>query len=125
MNWARPALLVSLCIAAVGVDAFAADARTPKGYAIAEISVTDAEAYKPYVAAVSPMVEKFGGKYLIRGGDAVAVEGEAPAGRLVVLEFPSLDAARAFYDSDEYQAILPLRLKSAASRVFFIEGYAP
>ncbi len=97
----------------------------PKGYAVAEISVTDAEAYMAYVAAVGPLVEKFGGIYIVRGGETVAKEGGAPNGRIVVIEFPSLAAARAFYESPDYQAILPIRLNTATSRVYLVEGYAP
>jgi uncharacterized protein (DUF1330 family) len=96
----------------------------PKGYVIAEITVTDPEAYKQYAAAVSPIVAKFGGKYLIRGGQTVAVEGEPPAGRVVVIEFDSLAAARSFEDSSDYLAISPLRHKAARSRVFLVEGAA-
>lgn len=96
-----------------------------KGYAIAEISVSDPEAYKPYVAAVGPIVTKFGGVYIVRGGETVTMEGAPPTGRIVVIEFPSLAAARAFYESDEYQAVLPIRLKAATSRIFFVEGFIP
>lgn len=97
----------------------------PKGYAVAEIAVTDTEAYKLYVAAVGPLVEKFGGVYIVRGGETVAKEGDAPNGRIVIIEFPSLAAARGFYESPEYQAILPMRLNTATSRVYLVEGYAP
>ena len=65
---------------------------------------------------------KFGGKYLVRGGQTQAVEGEPPRGRIVVIEFDSLAAARSFEDSPDYQAITPLRHKAASSRVFLAEG---
>ncbi len=94
----------------------------PKGYVIAEINVTDSETYKSYVAAVGPLVAHFGGKYVVRGGQIIAVEGDPPTGRFVVIEFESLAAARSFEDSPEYRAIAPLRLKSARSRVFLVGG---
>ena len=97
----------------------------PKAYSVAEIAIEDAEGYKAYVAAAGPVVEKFGGVYLARGGETIGKEGEAPRGRIVIVEFPSLAAARAFYESAEYQAALPLRLKTATSRVYFVEGHAP
>jgi uncharacterized protein (DUF1330 family) len=97
---------------------------TPKGYAIAEIAVNDAVAYRGYVAAVTPIITKYGGVYLVRGGNAVAKEGAPPKGRLVVIEFPNFAAAQTFYDSPEYQAIIGLRLKSATSRVLQVEGVA-
>lgn len=115
----------ALAAFAAGYGLRAAEPVTPKGYAIAEIAVHDAEGYKVYVAAVTPLVEKFGGKYLVRGGKALDKEGAPVAGRIVVLEFPSLAAANAFYDSPDYQAVLPIRLKTASSRVYDVEGYAP
>jgi uncharacterized protein (DUF1330 family) len=99
-----------------------AAAVAPKGYVIAEITVTDPEAYKSYVAAVGPLVARFGGKYVVRGGQIIAVEGDPPMGRFVVIEFGSLAAARSFEGSPEYQTIAPLRRKSARSRVFLVEG---
>jgi uncharacterized protein (DUF1330 family) len=94
----------------------------PKGYSVADITVTDAVAYRDYVTAVGPVVARYGGTYLVRGGQIEAKEGAPPAGRYVVIEFESLAAARAFYGSPEYQAILPLREKAATSRVFLVEG---
>lgn len=110
---------------AVGYGLHAAEPATPKAYGVAEISVHDVEGYKAYVAAVTPLVAKFGGTYLVRGGQALDKEGAPVAGRIVILEFPSLSAAEAFYNSPDYQAVLPLRLKTATSRVYYVEGYAP
>ena len=97
----------------------------PKGYILAEIAVTNPEPYQAYVAKAGPLVEKHGGKYLVRGGRNESREGAAPAGRLVILEFSSFEAAQAFYDSPDYQAILPVRMANATSRVIVMEGYAP
>lgn len=97
----------------------------PKGYILAEIAVTNPEPYKNYLAAVTPMVEAFGGKYIVRAGRSETTEGEAPVGRMVVLEFASYDAARAFYNAPEYQQILSLRTDNATSRIIILEGYAP
>jgi uncharacterized protein (DUF1330 family)/predicted ester cyclase len=95
---------------------------TPKGYTIAEIGVHNPTAYREYVAAVTPLVARFGGVYLARGGAAIAKEGAAAQGRVVLLEFPSHATAQAFYDSPEYQAIIGLRTKVATSRVLLVEG---
>jgi uncharacterized protein (DUF1330 family) len=97
-------------------------APAPKGYIVAEIAVTDADAYREYAALVPPIVAKYGGRYLVRGGASEAKEGAAPAGRTVVIEFASLGDARRFYDSPEYAAIAPLRTRAASSRVFLVEG---
>jgi uncharacterized protein (DUF1330 family) len=119
------AVIAAVIVAAIGFSLIRAATLAPKGYVIAEITVTDAEAYKQYAAAVAPVVAKFGGKYIVRGGQTVAVEGDAPAGRIVVIEFDSLAAARSFEDSAEYQAVAALRHRAARSRLFLVEGTAP
>ena len=122
----RMMLVGALVLIAAGAAASSADpVAAGKGYVIAEITVTDAEAYKQYAQAAAPIVTKFGGHYLVRGGQTVALEGEAPAGRIVVIEFGSLAAARAFETSAEYQSVAPLRYQAARSRVFLAEGTAP
>lgn len=101
-----------------------ASASTPKGYALAEITVTDPEAYKQYLAAVSPVVARFGGKYIVRAGKTFSLEGAPPSGRIVIIEFESLAAAKRFEESPEYKAIAPLRQRAATSRLFLVEGAA-
>lgn len=119
------ALAAAVLLAVLRSAALPADPASPqRGYVIAEITVTDAEAYKQYAAAAAPVVARFGGRYLIRGGQTAAVEGDPPAGRIVVIEFQSLAAARAFEDSSDYQAIAELRHRAARSRVFLAEGTA-
>ena len=98
---------------------------SPRGYAIAEIAINDPVAYRDYVAAVTPLIAKFGGVYLVRAGKTAATEGAPPLGRMVVIEFPSFAVAQAFYDGAEYQAIIGLRTKVATSRVMLVEGTAP
>jgi uncharacterized protein (DUF1330 family) len=73
---------------------------------------------------VPAIAAKFSGKYLVRGGQTVVVEGEPPSDRIVVIEFDNLAAARSFEGSAEYQAVTPLRRKAARSRVFLVEGVA-
>jgi uncharacterized protein (DUF1330 family) len=125
------ALKIILLVAAVvlvtvfATRALSRPAATPKGYVVAEITVTDSETYKQYVAAVPPIAAKFGGKYIIRAGNVTPVEGPAPTGRFVVIEFPSIADAKAFEASPEYQAVAPIRRKSSTGRMFLIEGYNP
>lgn len=92
------------------------------GYVIAQINVTDPEAYKGYVAAVTPIVEKFGGEYLVRGGPAEHHEGEPIGERTVVIRFPSLRAARDWYHSDEYAPVRAMRLAASSSLQTIVEG---
>jgi uncharacterized protein (DUF1330 family) len=118
------AVAAAVLLTATGIS-FLRAAAVPKGYVISEITVTDPDAYKQYAANVPPIVAKFGGKFLARGGQVVPVEGEPPGGRIVVIEFDSLAAARSFEDSPDYQAITPMRHKASRSRVFLVEGIAP
>jgi len=85
------------------------------GYVIAQINVTDAEAYKEYVAEVTPIVAKFGGEYLIRGGEADVVEGESAYERIVVIRFPSLQTAHDWHDSAEYAPVKKMRQEASTS----------
>jgi uncharacterized protein (DUF1330 family) len=91
-------------------------------YLIAEIDVTDLKAYEPYKTAASAAITRHGGKYVARGGKTLSLEG-APPKRVVVLEFPDLEAAKRFHESAEYQAAISLRKKaSAGSRLYIVEG---
>lgn len=119
------AAIILVLVTGIGLSRSFANTATPKGYVIAEITVTDPVAYKQYADTVLPIVTHFGGTYVVRGGKTVAVEGEQPSGRIVVIEFKSLAAASAFENSPEYQAVLPLRHRSAQSRVFLVEGTQP
>ena len=91
-------------------------------YVIAEVSVTDPEAYEQYKPLAGASVVAGGGTYEVRGGAIESLEGEPVSGRIVILRFDSLDAARNWYHSDDYQAALPLRNAAARSRVFIVEG---
>jgi uncharacterized protein (DUF1330 family) len=90
-------------------------------YVIAEIEVTDPEAYTPYRAQVPDLIAAHGGRYLVRGGAVEPREGDPPD-RVVVIEFPDMAAARRFYDSPDYQAILPLRQAASRGRLYLVEG---
>ena len=95
-----------------------------KAYLVAHIEVHDPEGFAEYRERVAPLVARFGGRYLVRGGTAHPVEGDWRVPRLVIIEFDNLDAARIFYHSPEYQEILPLRLKASHGPAAFIEGVA-
>lgn len=91
-------------------------------YVIAEVNVTDLEGYEAYRAQVPAAIANGGGTYKVRGGAVEAVEGDPPAGRIVVLEFADMAAAKAWYHGEEYQKILPLRLAASQGRLFMVEG---
>jgi uncharacterized protein (DUF1330 family) len=94
-------------------------------YVIAEVSVADPGSYEEYKPLAGASVEANGGTYAVRGGAVESLEGEPVTGRIVVLRFESLEAARDWYNSDDYQAALPLRQAAAVSRVFIVEGTEP
>ena len=93
----------------------------PKGYWIAHVDVTDAEAYKDYVAAAKIAFDKYGARFLARGGAYEATEGRGRA-RNVVIEFPSLKAAQDCYHSPEYEAARAIRHKFADAEMVLVEG---
>ena len=92
------------------------------GYIIADIDVTDPAGFEEYRQKVSPMIAKWGGKYLVRGGSMETVEGEWAPKRLVVLEFESLERAKEFYGSEDYRPVMEIRHKTAVSNLVIVEG---
>lgn len=93
-----------------------------KGYWIGSVRVTDETPYKDYVAANAAAFEKYGAKFLVRGGEHQVVEGSANE-RNVVIEFPSYQAALDCYWSAEYQAALDLRKSCAEATLVIARGY--
>ncbi len=93
-----------------------------KGYWLAQVDVTDSEAYKAYIAANQIAFRKYGARYLIRAGRQEVVEGTSRS-RLVVIEFPDYDAALACYRSPEYQHAITLRQGHAIADIVVVEGY--
>jgi len=94
----------------------------PKGYILAELEVTDSEGYQEYRQKVPAVVAAYGGRYLVRAGAAELLEGSGGPGRMVVLEFDSPEQAMAWYNSPEYQAILPIRLRTTTGRAICVAG---
>jgi uncharacterized protein (DUF1330 family) len=91
-------------------------------YFIINISVKDTAGFEAYRQAVPATIAQYGGRYLVRGGKHETLEGTWQPTRLVVLEFPSVEAARRWYASEEYQRIKPLRLQHAAGDMVLVEG---
>ena len=91
-------------------------------YLHAKLEITDSALFETYRAQVPALIAAHGGRYLVRGGAVQALEGEAPAQRQVILEFPSMAALRAFYDSPEYAPLIALRQRAAKGSLSAIEG---
>lgn len=93
----------------------------PRGYWIAHVDVRDPERYKDYVATAKPAFERYGARFLARGGTWQAMEGAGRA-RNVVIEFPSMQAALDCYNSPEYQAARAIRITVADAEMTIVEG---
>ena len=96
-----------------------------KAYLIGSITVTDPERFTEYREGVPAEVARHGGRYLVRGGAVHPLEGEMGFDRAVVIEFPSMEAARAFYESAEYAPLLTLRTETSRSNIVLAEGHDP
>lgn len=94
----------------------------PKGYFLAEVDVTKPSEYEVYRTRVLPAVEKYGGRFLVRGGSPTGIEGHGFAQRVIIIEFDSPAKAKAWYESPEYQAIVPIRQASASTRATILVG---
>jgi uncharacterized protein (DUF1330 family) len=91
-------------------------------YLIANVDVQDAATFEEYRKQVPATIAKHGGRYLVRGGRVERVEGTWNPKRLVVLEFPSMEQAQQWYDSEEYRGPKALRMKCTVTDAIFVEG---
>lgn len=92
-------------------------------YIVAEIEVHDPEAYATYRAQTPSVIASVGGRFIVRGGQTESREGAPPNGRIVVIEFADMAAARAFYDGPAYQEILPIRIGASTGRLYIVDGF--
>jgi uncharacterized protein (DUF1330 family) len=91
-------------------------------YFVVELEITNQEAMAPYRAAVPATIAQYGGRFLTRGGATELIEGGPEPKRIVILEFADKAAFKRWYDSPEYQKILPGRLDNSTARAFVVEG---
>ena len=91
-------------------------------YVLVQISVHDAQTYERYKQLAPPAIARYGGRYLARGGATQTLEGTWEPPRFVLLEFPSVEQARAWWASPEYAAAKALRHASAHSEMLLVEG---
>jgi uncharacterized protein (DUF1330 family) len=94
-------------------------------YLILDIDVHNQELYARYVAQATSIIEKAGGRYLVRGGRVTRLSGEWLPKRLVVIRFETVQQAKDCFASPEYRKIAPLREEAATSRAVIVEDYAP
>jgi len=92
------------------------------GYIVADIEITDPDEYQKYAQQTAATLERYGGKFLVRGGQPETVEGDWKTKRIIIIEFPSVEQAKAWYDSPEYSAIKGIRQRSAISNILLVHG---
>src|ERR687883_343409 len=93
-------------------------------YVVVQITVRDAATYERYKELAPPSIAAYGGRYIVRGGATEALEGSWRPTRFVVLEFPSVERARAWWNSPEYAPAKALRQTSADTEMVLVEGVA-
>ncbi len=91
-------------------------------YVVTEIEVLDVERYETYKRMVPPSLAAYGGRFIVRGGAAETLEGSWSPKRLVILEFPSVAQAKAWWDSPEYAEAKALRQATARTQMIVVEG---
>ena len=106
-------------LAAVGVRALQS---TPKAYVLVQVDVTNTQQYGEYTKLTPAIIEKFGGRFLARGGRSTTLEGPPAPGRIALIEFPSYERAQAFYNSPEYVAARKVRAGAAKVQMVLVEG---
>ncbi len=92
-------------------------------YMIVEVETTDEALMTEYRKHTPGLVAKFGGKFIVRGGKTRTLEGDWTPPRVVVLEFPTYEAAERFYESPEYKPVLEMRLKAGNCKAIIVEGH--
>jgi len=91
-------------------------------YLVLDFSVTDLPGFMPYVEQIPAFIEKHGGRYIVRGVEPEVMEGDWKPERMVILEFPSSDHARAFLADPEAQDLFAVRHRTTVSKLVLVEG---
>lgn len=119
------AMIAGAALGAAAVQTLYAQTKRP-AYNIAEITINDQDGYtNEYLPVVTKALTDAGGKFLVRGGKTISYEGAAPAPRVVVIQFESLDKLQALYDSALYKKAIAIGDKYATQRIFGVEGVSP
>jgi uncharacterized protein (DUF1330 family) len=118
------ALLTGFVLGAAVVHGVHAQAK-PQAYTIAEFEVTDPETFKKYGDATRTAIPAAGGRFIVRAGAKAVVVNGAPPKQVAVIQWESLDKGQAFFESEAYKQLIPVRDKGSRFRAFTVEGAAP
>jgi uncharacterized protein (DUF1330 family) len=119
------AMVGSFALGAAAVQGLHAQAKPP-GYAIIEVNVTDKEGYtKEFLPLAIKEIQEGGGKYMVRGGNPITLQGTPPASRVVLLQFDSEEKVQAWWNSPSRKNTQTIAEKYATTRAFAVEGATP
>jgi uncharacterized protein (DUF1330 family) len=113
--------LLAAAFVVLGSAAFWAQG-AKKAYVLVQVDVTNPTQYAEYMKLSPGIIEKFGGRFIARGGRTTTLEGPPARGRVVVVEFPSFERAQEFYKSAEYEAARQVRAGAATAQFVLVEG---
>lgn len=91
-------------------------------YIIVDVAIHNPEKYEGYKKLTGPSLVNYGGKFIVRGGQTETLEGDWEPGRIVVLEFPTKELARAWWSSPEYTPAKEIRQRNATTKMILVEG---
>jgi uncharacterized protein (DUF1330 family) len=94
-------------------------------YVCVEIEIEDPDTYAEYIKVAPPSIAQYGGRYIVRGGEKETLEGDWMPKRFVILEFDSMEAAKAWWSSPEYAGPKALRQSCAKTQMLLVEGLPP
>ncbi len=93
------------------------------GYIVVDIQITKPDEFQKYIQQAGPTSAPYGGRLIANAGRPVTLEGDwKPRGRILIMEFPSVEQAKAWYQSPEYAAAIPLRQRTSVSSFILVEG---
>jgi uncharacterized protein (DUF1330 family) len=115
------AILAAVSLPASAQDRSVSNSNRP-AYYVADFEQIVPGAIKPYSEKVESTFQPYGGKFIVRGGELLSLEGITPKGRMIVIRFDSLERAKAWYQSAEYEKLKPIRWAAGKTNVYIIEG---
>lgn len=119
----RSRLGIAAMFAAVTVGGvWARQEAVKKAYILVQVDVSNPQQYGEYTKISPGIIEKFGGRFIARGGRTETLEGPPARGRVVIVEFPTFERAQQFYHSPEYEAAKKVRAGAAAAQFVLVEG---
>jgi uncharacterized protein (DUF1330 family) len=115
-------MFASFAVGAAVIQAVHAQGKSP-AYTVAEVEVTDRATFQQYVDGTKSSIPAAGGRFIVTGGKTFVVNGASPK-QIVLIQWDSLEKAQAFFESDAYKKLVPIRDKSSNFRAFIVEGVA-